>query len=281
MINLDYNSDISKTIISGGKYNEIVLNKVFNDSEYITKDKALREYLIKIKKEGYKDKVKEEKYNTELVKAYSEARQEKFCDIRYNHPDPYARLLAISHSNVRVYEDELNELEKELGVVPEITALRAEMEMIEQSQQTRQKFEIDKGIKDFITRDINRSTVCLNDVLKKNSYVLIEFWASWCPPCRREISYMKKAYQKYKNKGFEIISFTIDHEMVKWKKATKEEGGIPWINAGDLLARKSPVVELYGVGSIPANYLVDQNGIIIAKNLRREKLEEKLKEIFE
>ncbi len=279
VINLDYNPDISKTIISGGKYNEIVLNQVFNDADYLAQKKAFEDYAATLKQEDFKNKVKKNKY-LELNRAFYYTKFKKFDSIRYKHPDPYARLLSIAHSDLRVkYGNELDTLENELGLIPEIAVLREKLNRTKLFRENRKEIEIGKPIKDFFAKDITGKDFHLSDVLENNEYVLVEFWASWCFPCRAEIPYMKKAYEKYKYKGFEIVSFSLDHERNNWEKATKEEG-IPWINVSDLLEMKSPVVAMYGVSSVPVNYLVDKNGTIVAIKLRREKLEQKLEELF-
>jgi thiol-disulfide isomerase/thioredoxin len=113
----------------------------------------------------------------------------------------------------------------------------------------------------------------------KGKYVLVDFWASWCGPCRAESPNLVKAYQQYKSKGFEIFSVSLDEKKDRWLKAIKEDG-YTWPQAGDMKGWDNPVAAIYGISSIPFNFLVDANGIIIARNLRGEELEKKLIEIL-
>lgn len=110
----------------------------------------------------------------------------------------------------------------------------------------------------------------------RGQYVLVDFWASWCTPCRQENPFLVKAYEKYKNKGFSILGVSIDKNADAWKKAIKADGLI-WVQ---LLDTTQEIAKLYGIDSIPKNYLLDKEGKIIAKNLRGAQLDEKLKEIF-
>ena len=114
----------------------------------------------------------------------------------------------------------------------------------------------------------------------KGKVVLIDFWASWCGPCRAENPNVVKAYNKYKAKGFDIFSVSLDKDVNKWKQAIQADH-LTWPNhVSDLKAWSSSVVQLYSFNSIPTNVLIDKNGIIIAKNLRGEDLEKKLSEVF-
>ena len=113
----------------------------------------------------------------------------------------------------------------------------------------------------------------------RGKYVLVDFWASWCGPCRRENPNVKAMYQKYKEKGFDILGVSLDREEGSWKKAIEQDGLI-WHHISDLKGWSSEHAQLYSVTSIPQTLLLDKEGKIIQRNLRGEQLGEKLREIF-
>lgn len=114
----------------------------------------------------------------------------------------------------------------------------------------------------------------------RGQYVLIDFWASWCMPCRRENPNVVRLYNKYKNKGFTIFSVSLDKDAEAWKEAI-EKDGLVWPNhVSDLLQWNSPLPQLYGFSGIPHTVLVNPEGNIIGVGLRGASLEQKLEEIF-
>ncbi|GAB4205068.1 MAG: TlpA disulfide reductase family protein [Bacteroidia bacterium] len=113
----------------------------------------------------------------------------------------------------------------------------------------------------------------------EGKYVLIDFWASWCGPCRMENPYVVAAYNKYKDKGFTVLGVSLDQNKNAWLKAI-EKDHLTWTHVSDLKGWSNEVAQAFGISSIPQNILIDKNGIIIAKNLRGTALEEKLREIF-
>lgn len=118
--------------------------------------------------------------------------------------------------------------------------------------------------------------------LSKNlsaKYTLIDFWAAWCVPCRKENPNVVAAYQKYKSKGFSVIGVSLDKTAEAWKGAIKADH-LDWLQVSELVFWKSEIIKLYGVRAIPSNFLVDDKGTIVAKNLRGEQLHAKLAELL-
>jgi peroxiredoxin len=130
---------------------------------------------------------------------------------------------------------------------------------------------------DFTSNDINGKPVSLSSF--KGKYILLDFWAAWCGPCRRENPTIVKAFHNYHNKGFDIFGVSLDDDRSEWIEAIKKDG-LSWTQVSDLKGWKSAVADLYGVQGIPMNYLLDKNGIIVAKGLRGEELSSKLAELL-
>lgn len=130
---------------------------------------------------------------------------------------------------------------------------------------------------DFTQNDINGKAVKLSDF--KGKYVLLDFWASWCGPCRAENPNVLKAYNQYKDKNFTILGVSLDEKGDAWQKAIKDDA-LPWMQVSDLKGWQNEASSKYGISGIPANFLINPEGIIIAKDLRGEDLETKLAEVL-
>ncbi|MFD2871892.1 redoxin domain-containing protein [Mucilaginibacter ximonensis] len=130
---------------------------------------------------------------------------------------------------------------------------------------------------DFTAKTPEGKVVNLHDF--RGKYVLVDFWASWCIPCRAEFPFLKKAYSRFKSKNFEILGFSIDNERSLWVSAL-ENDDVPWLNISNLLGHDEPAAIRYQIYGIPANFLIDPDGKVIAVNLRGEMVEPTLEKFI-
>lgn len=133
--------------------------------------------------------------------------------------------------------------------------------------------------KELSMQDMDGKTVKLSDWAGKGKYVLVDFWASWCGPCRHEMPNVVNAYAKYKDKNFEIVGVSFDNNKAKWIEAVKQLD-MTWPQMSDLKGWKCAATTVYGISSIPSNILLDPQGKIIAIDLRGEDLHKELAEVL-
>jgi thiol-disulfide isomerase/thioredoxin len=131
---------------------------------------------------------------------------------------------------------------------------------------------------DFEQQNINGKKVKLSNI--KAKYTLVEFWASWCGPCRQSNPSLLDNYKRFNDKGFEILGVSLDNNKEKWLNAVKEDKLI-WENVSDLNGSENEAGLIYRINGIPDNILINEKGIIIGRKLRGEDLKNKLKELFE
>jgi peroxiredoxin len=274
-------SSMNDFTFKGGKYSEMIVNPVINDPAYQKANKALIEH----KKKGftYKDEEAMKEYYR-LAGIAGRASGKVLARVYSQQDDPLAKLLLHNagyfSGNNEVDMNTREELANQLGDIREAVLTRLQVESAKKTYAIRATLDVGKTMKDFTASNLEGDSFQLSEVMKKNKYVLVELWASWCAPCRAEIPHMKRAYETFHKKGFEIVSFSLDEKRKAWEKASNAEN-IPWINTSDLKGYESPVAKMFATPAVPANWLVEAStGKIIAIHVRGKALDHKLEELL-
>ena len=156
-----------------------------------------------------------------------------------------------------------------------LSAMRSFAEYIDIYART----EIGKPYIDVELNAIPGGVASLREICSKGDWVLLDFWATWCEPCCREIPLLRELYAKYALQGFEICSISLDRDQYRWR-AFIQQNDMLWINAIEPTEGATPAAEIYGLQSIPANFLISPDGVIVARNLHGEMLKHELEHIF-
>ena len=282
-IRIEYPGPIAGLMAQGGPLNRRVIAG-WRDSEayrsLLEDYHGVREARLDLKD----DDERADPLREAAIRLYNElnrTRREALREVALSADDPVASLCAIEMGGLSGQEalDKLAQLETLIGQHPTLSALRQRLKTGVRMRETRRTVQVGTQVEVFEAKGLDQGTYALADALAENEYVLVEFWASWCGPCRADNPHLKEVYQKYKARGFEIFAFSLDHDLEDWAEAS-EEDGIPWINTSDLQAYDGPVPGLFGVLAIPMNLLLDGEGRIVAINVRSEALDEKLVELF-
>ena len=132
---------------------------------------------------------------------------------------------------------------------------------------------------DFALPTLDGKRVLLSEVVAKNKITMVDFWASWCGPCRMEMPHVVQAYSKFRGKGLEIVGVSLDEKKEDWENAVKDMG-LGWIQASDLKGWECSAARLYQVQGIPACVLINQKGEIVGRDLRGDELLGRLSELL-
>ncbi len=270
----------AKFVVRGGHYNDIVINSWRLSPEYLALMEAYNHAVKAVEGETEQQRRERVDRSSELFNEMLQLEDRGRSETALNHEDPMARKLTVQSTWLRGtwITEATRELAKMMPDDPWVLQNLAAEEQYAASRARAAAIAVGAGIKDFRAETLEGETVSISGAREGKEIVLVEFWASWCGPCRAEIPHMKQAYADYGPLGFEIFSFTVDDEREDWEDASEEEN-LPWINAG--MGLDHPAAEAYGVTGVPANFLVDApSGEILAKDLRGHKLDEALAERF-
>ena len=180
------------------------------------------------------------------------------------------------------YGSSMFTLEEQEALVTQVPANYANSEAVQNiksSIEIEKKVAVGQKFTDFTLKTPEGKDLKLSDVVAKNKVTLVDFWASWCGPCRAEMPNVVKDYKTFKSKGLGIVGVSLDNDAEAWKKAIKDLG-ITWEQMSDLKGWQCEGAKLYNVRGIPATVLIAQDGTIIAKDLRGEELTKKLQEVL-
>lgn len=270
-----YKDDRTATEISGSEAHEQYTAFTDASNEYNSKMREIY-YLFK-EAEGIAGNEKEADSLEKAMDDIYEEQQEFIKQyLRENNSDKFVTSPYIAQRNS--YSWTVEEMEEIVNGFSENLKQADEYPLLTERIKILKRVAVGQPLVDFTMKDTSGVDVSLSEI-SKGKYMLVDFWASWCSPCRAENPNIVACYQDFHDKGFDVLGVSFDSNRESWIKAIHDDG-LVWNHVSDIRGWKNAAGKLYGIRSIPSSILLDPDGIIIARNLRGEDLREKLEEVF-
>ena len=282
-IRIGYGGPVAGLTAEGGSYNQRVVAVWRDAPDY---RRVLADYArVMDAKSDLEEGPERETLTEEAIELYNELtriRRDALRGIAMADDDPFASLFAMEMGGLggTAALNRLDQLQAVAELPAAATTLRARTETGIRMSETAQTVQVGSKIKGFSAPGLDGEVYHLDDSLAANRVVLIEFWASWCGPCRAEVPTLKTAMDQYGERGFDIFAVSLDDNLEDWEEASLEDE-IAWTNTCDFKAYDSPIAAQFGVLAIPMNVLVNAEGEILAKYVRGEDLLDKLAELLD
>jgi peroxiredoxin len=282
-----YKDSIQASRVEGTKNND-----EFN--EYKKNFKVLNDKFIKVSNERKAAKASGDTTLFEKKLIDSQTLTQKRLDYPHDfidkHPNSELSLLILETQMIGGHQD-LRRFKKNVAELKDVINKNAAYKFIGQKlnsfialKEAEQAVSVGRTAPDFRAPDQNGKIISLNDI--KGKATIIDFWAAWCGPCRKENPNVVKVYNKYHDKGLEIISVSLDgrsnqpNPKGQWLKAIKDDK-LNWYHVSNLMYFNDPVARLYNINAIPATFILDEDGVIVAKKLRGQALENKIAQLLD
>jgi len=267
--------------IEGTPQNEIFL-------DYMEQSKELTEQAQSIQRDMQQASMKQDTATAKSLQDEMMELQEKYksfeLDYIENHPDALISALLIDRAlgtgtvTVEEAQEMYEKLSPEIKKTKVAQTFQERVEGQKQAEANAENVAIGAKAPEFTAPTPEGGELALKDALGK--LTLVDFWAAWCKPCRVENPNIVKVYEKYHDKGLNVLGVSLDRTEEAWKKAI-EDDGLTWQHVSHVAYFNDPVAKLYNIDAIPAAFLLDENGVIVAKNLRGPALEAKVSELLD
>lgn len=269
--------------VKGGELNGMVIRAVNEHPDYVVLGKEYGQYM-KIAADSTVSKAQIQENIKKIQACRSKLWREKsriLLDIYERESSPVNKLILLSSwdflsRDKGLFYNEVEALAKEIPAEnPDMEILQARRRSMQERDAAEQALAMGAST-NFIRKSLSGEEYELHRVASEAELTLLEFWASWCAPCRAEIPHLKEAYAKYSGRGFRIYAVSLDAKELAWRDASVKEQ-FPWINTLDAQPEAEfSIIKAYNVTGIPANFLLDRQGRIVARDLRGDALEKEL-----